>query len=235
MTKDCGVYKITNIITSDFYIGSANNIKYRFSQHRRTLSNNTHRNRHLQRAWNKYGGQAFEFSVILLCDVDDKLYYEQVLLNALKPAYNISTCAEAVFQGRHHTKETKRKMSEAHKGALNHNFGTHLSEEAKRNLSEINKGKPNCMFGKHHTEETKHKMSKAWKTRAPMSEETKRKISDGNKNSRLSEEVRLEMSLVMMGELNPNFGKHRSEETKQKMREAQKRRWEKRKTNECIK
>lgn len=56
------------------------------------------------------------------------------------------------FYGRHHTEETKKKISEAHKGMR-------LSEETKRRLSEMNKGRNNHFFGKHHSEETRKKWS----------------------------------------------------------------------------
>ena len=54
--------------------------------------------------------------------------------------------------GKHHSEETKRKISESHKGF-------HHSEETKRKLSEANKGKKR----KPHSEEAKRKMSEARK------------------------------------------------------------------------
>ena len=52
-------------------------------------------------------------------------------------------------KGKHHTEETRRKISEAHKGMK-------YSEEYKRKLSEAQKGR-------RHSEETKKKMSEAKK------------------------------------------------------------------------
>ena len=66
--------------------------------------------------------------------------------------------------GKHHSEESKKKNSEAHKGK-------HLSEEAKKKLSEANKGHP-------VSEETKKKMSEAKKN---ISEETKKKLSKARK------------------------------------------------------
>ncbi len=240
----CGIYKINNIITGDFYIGSSDNVQSRFKKHIQTLSVNRHRNAHLQNAWNKYGQDAFEFTILLLCDSENKLFYEQVFLDVLKPPYNIAQYAEAVFQGRHHTEETKCKMSEARQGKRNPNFGKPLSGEAKRHLSEINKGKLNGMAGKRHTEETKRKMSESkFGEKHPLygkhhSDETKRKMSEshiGKKNpnygKHFSEETRHKLSESKKGKLNPNFGKPRSEETKQKMSEAHQLRLQKRKMN----
>jgi len=56
------------------------------------------------------------------------------------------------FYGKHHTEETKRKLSESHKGKK-------ISEETKKKLSEANKGENNPMYGKHHSIETKNKIS----------------------------------------------------------------------------
>ena len=57
--------------------------------------------------------------------------------------------------GRHHNKETKRKMSESHKN---------MSEETRRKLSEAQKGKKNSL-GAIRSEETKRKISDAFKGR----------------------------------------------------------------------
>ena len=54
-----GVYKITNIINNKFYIGSSKNIEKRLKNHFNNLKNNTHCNKHLQNAYNKYGKDAF--------------------------------------------------------------------------------------------------------------------------------------------------------------------------------
>ena len=57
------------------------------------------------------------------------------------------------------SEETKRKISEAHKGKPGTNLGKHFSEEHRKNLSESLKGKPSSMLGKYHSEETKKQMS----------------------------------------------------------------------------
>lgn len=59
--------------------------------------------------------------------------------------------------------ETRRKMSESHKGEKHPMFGKHHSNEARRKISEANKGKPSPMKGKHHTKESLQKMSEARK------------------------------------------------------------------------
>lgn len=113
--KQCGVYKIINAITGDFYIGSSNNIDSRMYQHRYELSKNKHGNPHLQRAWRKYGEQAFVFETILLCDPENQLYYEQVCIDTLKPTYNIAKTAGAPLLGITMPEETRKKLSETQK------------------------------------------------------------------------------------------------------------------------
>ena len=233
MTKYCGIYKIKNIITGDFYIGSSNNIQKRLSAHRQMFVHCRHDNCHLQRAYNKYGADNFEFSTVLLCDIENKLYYEQTLIDGLKPTYNIATCAEASQQGLHHTDESRQKMSAAHlgknKGALNPNFGKPCSEETRRKLSEANKGELNHMFGKHWSEEAKRKNSEAH-TGKPGHKHTEaelEKMSNSmkgkNKGKVRSAEVLANMSVARKGKNNPNFGKPMSEEQKRKLSEAAKR------------
>ena len=63
--------------------------------------------------------------------------------------------------GKHHSKESREKMSEATKGINNPFYGKHRKESTKQKISISNKGKHsfNGMYGKHHKESTKQKMS----------------------------------------------------------------------------
>ena len=69
--------------------------------------------------------------------------------------------------GKHHTEETKNKISESNKGKAAYNKGTNMSNEQKVKISEAKKGKctgeKNPFYGKHHSEESKKKMSEARK------------------------------------------------------------------------
>ena len=62
-----GIYGIFNTETRKPYIGQSSNMPRRWGQHRRELDAGTHINKHLQAAWNKYGGSAFEFRVVEAC------------------------------------------------------------------------------------------------------------------------------------------------------------------------
>jgi hypothetical protein len=62
------------------------------------------------------------------------------------------------FYGKHHSDESKHKMSEAAKGK-HHSVGT------RKKMSASKKGKNNPLYGKHHSDETRKKMSEAAKKR----------------------------------------------------------------------
>ena len=102
--------------------------------------------------------------------------------------------------GRKLSEETKKKLSQIHKGNT-YNLGKHLSEETKQKISNATKGENNPMYGKHHSEETKKKMSR------PKTEEHKLKISIANKGHKHTEEWKENHSKTMKGENNPMYGK----------------------------
>lgn len=79
--------------------------------------------------------------------------------------------------------------------------GHPVSDETRAAVSKAHKGKPAHNKGKPMSQEQKDKLSKAkrGKKRKPHSEETKRKISDSNKNKIVSDETRLKLRLANLG------------------------------------
>lgn len=112
-----GIYKITNRIDGKTYFGSSSNISKRKERHFRYLRQGIHENNHLQRAYNKYGKDAFEFKVIKYVPNSIKLIEEQKLLDKHigKPhCYNICKTAGSPFmRGRKKSDEHRRKLSAA--------------------------------------------------------------------------------------------------------------------------
>lgn len=108
-----GIYRIFNILTGDFYIGSSVNIIKRFSIHKSALFKGLHHNKHLQSAWNKYGDENFKFEVIENCLTKKLLKREQFYIDKWLPVYNKRLIAESNF-GMKFSEDTKKTMSRIH-------------------------------------------------------------------------------------------------------------------------
>jgi len=111
-------------------------------------------------------------------------------------------------------------------GEKNPMYGKKHSKETRRKISEAVSGEKSPWFCKHHSEETKRKISESNKGKI-VSKETRRRISEslsGENNpmygKHLSDETRRKMSIAQRGKNHPMYGKHHSEEAKKKMREA---------------
>jgi len=91
--KHSGVYIIKHVDSGKQYVGSSKLMSHRFKQHKAALNGYGHQNSYLQYAWNKYGQDAFEFKVILICDKYQMRYYEQLIMDSLKPEFNQSKSA----------------------------------------------------------------------------------------------------------------------------------------------
>ena len=84
--KIVGVYKITNNITGEFYIGSSKNIKSRWASHKIPSAHKKHPNSKLYKDMAKYGLDNFTFEVIE--ETTDLKEREQYWIEQLKPSYN---------------------------------------------------------------------------------------------------------------------------------------------------
>lgn len=176
--KVSGIYKIINKANGKYYVGSSKNIKRRWRYHKEDLLKNKHHSRYLQRNWNKYGSEAFDF-VIVEKDIAEKdlLLTEQKYLDVAKLekdiCFNSSFIAGKVEftneirekirksnTGKKHSEETKQKLREI---SLKQ-FENGMPEETKRKLSEANKGRILSRGkGWHHTEEAKKKIGEVSK------------------------------------------------------------------------
>ena len=162
----------------------------------------------------------------------DEQYYIKLFKTLWPNGYNLTEGGDGWSGGP--CEETRRKLSEIRKklyssGVKHPMLGKHHSEETKKKMSVNRSGKcigeNHPMFGKHHTEEAKMKMSAVHKGKHPT-EETKKKMSNAHKGKPkekpMSEETKKKLSDALKGRTSPNKGKHLSEETKKKISNAHK-------------
>lgn len=172
------IYKILNKINGKFYIGSANDYKKRWYQHKSALKTNSHDNNYLQNAWNKYGEENFEW-IILERNIDEDIKYnvEQKYLDKLNPfppfGYNIAKIANGSFIGKDgnvisgedintstHTNEqitcAKRYMSEG----LKYKEITKLTDVEGKTLSHIKSGRIWLNVGSEYNDKIKELYNK---------------------------------------------------------------------------
>lgn len=140
------IYQIYNKVTNKFYIGSAINLSTRWSTHVRRLDANTHVNKHLQAAWNKYDRENFECRILEIVDDVGKLIereqywldrtkcYDQEIGYNLCPTANSMLGFSSPLKGKKLSIERRKQLSEAQKGRI-------ITEHQKKAVSEANKNR----------------------------------------------------------------------------------------------
>ena len=215
-----GIYKITNLLNGKCYIGSASDLSKRKWEHF-----NKEKNPHLQNAMRKYGIENFAWEIILECQKDKLIYWEQYYIDKedFSNLYNIRTKANSNF-GLVSSQETRDKLSKINKGRkpsalciqkLIERNKKPISDETriKMRLAKLGKmsGENNPFFGKTHTEETRNKIKDALA-----------KKGDAHRVKHHTEETKKKISESRLGEKHWLYGKHHSEETKKKMSNSHK-------------
>ncbi len=162
-----GIYRITNCVNNKVYIGKSIDIfNKRWPYHKALLNNGTHVNKHLQNAWNKYGEENFDFSIVLECNREELDKYEIYYIAAYKsylPEYGYNKTYGG--DGSIPTEETRAKMSASHIGIL----GTPESR-AKQSLKLSGENNPmygrkkelSPVYGKQKSDETIQKLKDCW-------------------------------------------------------------------------
>lgn len=161
MSKISGIYSITNKINGKKYFGQTIvDVYSRRTHHKCCLKGNYHNNHHLQRAFNEYGEENFEFQLIKACkpkylDRFEKLYIRVYKTDDRNYGYNLDSGGN--FYKRH-SEETKRKISES--VSKNHQYkGKHLSKEHRKKISDAHKGK---VFSEEHRKNISKHRKEYW-------------------------------------------------------------------------
>lgn len=184
--KESCIYAIKNVQTNQLYIGKTINYQDRIYYHKSYLKKNNHYNKYLQRSWNKYGEDNFEFYVVEFCEesfLDEKeiFYIEKYKSNIRKFGFNLTNGGEGTA-GYKYTDEQKEKRSGSNnpmwnkKGENHPAFGYIHSEETRKIISKSKigiprpdhvisilksftwEGKIHPTKGRKHTDEEKKKM-----------------------------------------------------------------------------
>ena len=196
-----GIYVIRNKVNGKIYIGSSIDMRKRWHIHKYYLCSNNHNNRHLQSSWNKYGEENFELIVVeTVSDKNNLIKREQYWIDKhnFNDLYNIRLNAQSNL-GLKHTNETKKKMSENQLGEKNSFYSKHHTDKIKKLWSKSRTGENNPRY------------------QCVMTDETKQKISIGNKGKILSDEQKKKISNSLKGSKNHFYGKHHTQESKDKM------------------
>jgi len=133
-----GIYQIKNTFNGKIYIGSSKNMNTRLRGHIVKLRNDQHCNSHLQSAFNKYGEDVFDYSVIEFCSEEMLIEREQFYVDMLgvispKIGYNKASDIRRTA-GYKWTNASKIKLSNSKKGMKMH-------ENTKKALIEANKSR----------------------------------------------------------------------------------------------
>ena len=117
---ETGIYEIKNTVNGKWYRGQVQSdygFEKRWSDHKCLLNRKKHKNKHLQSAWNKYGENAFEFTILSRCAPDfcDELEAYWIGDDYNNPAVSYNKIAGGGTSGLR-SEETRTKISAAKKG-----------------------------------------------------------------------------------------------------------------------
>lgn len=100
----CGIYGIKNLVNEKMYVGQAINIYKRWKDHIDDLDEDKHYNLHLQRSWNLYGKENFDFFILEECsqeDLNQKEIFYVDKFNAYTNGYNQTRGGDGSLGYRH--------------------------------------------------------------------------------------------------------------------------------------
>lgn len=172
--KETGIYCILNKNTGKCYIGSSSRDIYeRWEIHKSQLNRKKHHSKYLQKSWNKYGSEDFEFSILEIVEPSKCVEREQFYIDNIRPEYNTNPNSSSRL-GAKHPLEVKRKISKAHIGkfvsqetrnkrsvalmshAVSNETKNKISQKAKKRFAKNPQDHP--MYGRVQSQESKEKI-----------------------------------------------------------------------------
>ena len=112
MNKIIGIYRITNTVTGDFYIGSSKDVKKRWRSHKCKSIWKNHPNNPMYQDMKKYGIDKFVFEILEEVEVGKLKEAEQQFIEKMHPIYNQMNAKGLNVERR---KETNRKACNKYK------------------------------------------------------------------------------------------------------------------------
>lgn len=217
-----GIYKIINIETKDFYVGSSKNILKRWWKHKYELNKNIHHSIILQRAWNKYGSKSFKFEIIEECDPNILLIKEQVYLDD-NPTYNVGKIA---CGGDNLTNNPNRDNIIKNMSKIMIQRFKNMSDDEKKSYSDSLKGENNPNYNNNWSDDMKKeqssKLKKYFETHTNyISGKTFDEFFGEEKANDIKKKIS-DAASKRVGEKNSFYGKKHSNETKDKISKIKK-------------
>ena len=141
--NDIGIYKIVNLVNGRAYIGQTKEkFQRRYWLHRWKLRKGEHDNKHLQRAWDKYGEENFIFEVIEILPVeqidDREKYWIDWQRKQKEGCYSIQDGGQPENLNDYISPEIRKRQGELNRNRM---LGSKLSDETRLKMSETRKGK----------------------------------------------------------------------------------------------
>lgn len=192
--KKQGIYAIINKLNNNFYIGSSKDLIRRKDVHFSKLRNNKHHSIYLQRSFNNYKEENFEFIILFESENLDSIQLfclEKLFILIIKPEYNIGSIGGGDNLTNHPLRE---KIINKIKKTVNKQISVLTKEQKQRKWARYKEKNPNWKGGRCFCKICGKQKNLHAKTCGDCRDRT--------------------------GKNNPFYGKSHSEETKEKLRKA---------------